>query len=105
MLAVMTRETSESCFVPSLCAESGELLESLGEHSSSIKGLSLHPNGRYVLAVTACNAILWDLDTFSKCRTLNGGQDVGVQDVCVHMSVGGTHVCCVSWGIFIYMGG
>lgn len=53
----------------------------MGEHSSSIKAVSLHPNGRYVLAVTTCNAVLWDLDTFSKCRTLNGGQDVGVQDV------------------------
>ena len=50
-------------------------------HDSTIRRISLHPNGKYALAVTANHAFLWDLDTFEKCRTLNGGQDVGVQDV------------------------
>ena len=72
----------------------------MGEHSSSIKGVSLHPNGRYVLAITNCNAVLWDLDTFSKCRTLNGGQDVGVQDVRV---CGCGRVCgCLCTYMYIY---
>ena len=46
-----------------------------------MKSLSLHSSGRSALAVSSRDSVLWDLDTFSRLRTLNGGQDVGVQDV------------------------
>ena len=46
-----------------------------------MKSLSLHSSGRFALAVSSRDSVLWDLDSFARCRTLNGGQEVGVQDV------------------------
>ena len=61
--------------------DTGELVATLRGHEASVKSLSIHSSGRYVLAVSSLDCVLWDLDTFSRCKTLNGGQDVGVQDV------------------------
>ncbi len=46
-----------------------------------MKSLSLDSTGRFVLAVSSRDCVLWDLDTFTRFRTLNGGQEVGIQDV------------------------
>lgn len=51
------------------------------DHESSICSISLHASGRH--AVTTANEIaqIWDLDTFTKKKTLNGAQTVGIQQV------------------------
>ena len=69
--------------------ESGELVATLRGHEASVKSLSLHSSGRFVLAVSSRDSVLWDLDSFARCRTLNGGQEVGVQEVRgpVHVAV------------------
>ena len=61
--------------------DSHEQVACLKGHDASIKSFSLHSSGRLVLAVSSRDAVLWDLDCFARKRTLNGGQDVGVQDV------------------------
>ena len=61
--------------------ESCEVVATLRGHEASVKSLSLHNSGRFCLAVSSRDAVLWDLDSFSRCRTLHGGQEVGVQDV------------------------
>lgn len=61
--------------------ESHEQVACLKGHDASIKSLSLHPSGRLLLAVSSRDSVLWDLDCFARKRTLNGGEDVGVQDV------------------------
>ena len=61
--------------------DSGERVATLRGHEASVKSLSLHSSGRHVLAVSSQDCVLWDLDGFTRCRTLNGGQEVGVQDV------------------------
>ena len=51
------------------------------DHESSICSISVHASGR--LALTTANEIaqIWDLDTFTKKKTLNGAQTVGIQQV------------------------
>ena len=61
--------------------ESSEVVATLRGHEASVKSISLHSSGRHALAVSSREAVLWDLDTFARCRTLSGGQEVGVQDV------------------------
>ena len=65
----------------SLSIDTGELVATLRGHAASVKSLSVHSSGRLLLAVSSRDCVLWDLDSFSRHRTLNGGQDVGVQDV------------------------
>ena len=48
---------------------------------SSIHSISVHASGRYALTSSNSVAQLWDLDTFSRKRTLNGAQTVGIQQV------------------------
>ena len=50
-------------------------------HKASVKSLSLDSSGRFLLAVSSQDCVMWDLDSYVRCRTLNGGQEVGVQDV------------------------
>ena len=50
-------------------------------HASAIHQISVHGSGRYALSSSHDNSILWDLDTFTRKRTLNGAQIVGVQEV------------------------
>ena len=70
------------CFTSSLlCTDTCDLVATLRGHEASVKSLSLHSSGRFVLAVSSRDSVLWDLDSFARCRTLNGGQEVGVQDV------------------------
>ena len=61
--------------------DTGELVATLTGHEASVKSLSIHSSGCLALAVSSRDCVLWDLDSFSRHRTLNGGQDVGVQDV------------------------
>lgn len=65
----------------SLSPDTGELVATLRGHAASVKSLSIHSSGRLLLAVSSRDCVLWDLDSFSRHRTLNGGQDVGIQDV------------------------
>lgn len=62
------------------------MVATLRGHEASVKSLSLHNSGRFCLAVSSRDAVLWDLDSFARCRTLHGGQEVGVQDVSTLLS-------------------
>ena len=53
----------------------------VGPHETTVKSLSLHQSGRYLLVVTSCDSVLWDIQTGHRCRTLSGGETVGVQNV------------------------
>ena len=68
---------SDLSFLPDACEVTG----SLGPHDSSVKTLSLHHQGRYLLVVTSCDSVLWDTKSGCRYRTLSGGETVGVQDV------------------------
>lgn len=61
--------------------DTGEVVATLGGHDASIKSLSLDTSGRLLLAVSSKDSVLWDLNSFSRFKTLNGGQEIGVQDV------------------------
>jgi len=78
--------------VVTLCAvffpESCELIATLDGHEASVSSLSLHSSGSLVLAVSSRDCVLWDLETFSRHKTLNGGQEVGMQDVSVCPALG-----------------
>lgn len=54
---------------------------------SSIHSISIHASGRYALTSANSVAQLWDLDTFSRKRTLNGAQTVGIQQVCSRLQL------------------
>ena len=68
---------SDLSFFPDACEVTG----SLGPHDSSVKTLSLHHQGRYLLVVTSCDSVLWDFKSSCRYRTLSGRETVGVQDV------------------------
>ena len=61
--------------------ESKELVSTMHGHSSAIHQMSVHGSGRHVITTSQDTSILWDLDTFTRKRTLNGAQAVGVQEV------------------------
>ena len=67
--------------------DSHQLIMKLGPHEASIKSLSLHQSGQYLLVVTACDSVLWDINTNTRCKTLCGGESVGVQDVSILCSL------------------
>ena len=50
-------------------------------HPSSVHQISVHGSGRYAISTSQDTSILWDLDTFTRKRTLNGAQAVGIQEV------------------------
>ncbi|XP_065676160.1 TBC1 domain family member 31-like [Hydra vulgaris] len=50
-------------------------------HTSTIHSISIHGCGTYALSSSFDTTILWDLNTYTKCRTLVGAQEVGVQQV------------------------
>jgi len=58
-----------------------ELLSILKGHTSIVDSISIHGSGRYLLTSSFDTTILWDLNTFTKKRTLNGAQEVGIQKV------------------------
>jgi len=62
-------------------SESHELVSWMRGDESSIHSISVHASGRYALTSSNSVAQLWDLDTFSCKRTLNGAQTVGIQQV------------------------
>ena len=55
-------------------------------HDSSIHNISVHASGRYALTSSNSVAQLWDLDTFSRKRMLNGAQTVGIQQVWIYLN-------------------
>ncbi len=61
--------------------ESKELVSTMHGHTSAIHQISVHGSGRYAISSSHDTSILWDLDTFTRKRTLNGAQVVGVQEV------------------------
>ena len=67
--------------VDDFISETHELVSWMKGQDSAIQSISIHASGRY--AVTSSNSVaqLWDLDTFSRKRTLNGAQTVGIQQV------------------------
>ena len=67
--------------LPNNYSDTGKVVATLSGHEACVHSFSLHSSGRYALAVSSRDSVLWDLDTFARCRTLNGGQEVGVQDV------------------------
>ena len=64
------------------------MIASLSGHDASVSSISLHSSGRLALAVSSRDCVLWDLETFERHKTLNGGQEVGVQDVSVFVREG-----------------
>lgn len=62
--------------------ETHELVSWMKGEDSSIHSISIDASGRYALTSSNSVAQLWDLDTFSRKRTLNGAQTVGIQQVC-----------------------
>lgn len=57
------------------------LQESGPEHNSSIQCISTNPTNTDAITTAADGALLWDTEGLNKKRTLNGAQDVGVQQV------------------------
>lgn len=51
------------------------------DQESSIHAISIHASGRHALTTANEIAQIWDLDTFTKKKTLNGAQTVGIQQV------------------------
>lgn len=51
------------------------------DQESSICSISIHASGRHALTTANEIAQIWDLDTFTKKKTLNGAQTVGIQQV------------------------
>ena len=64
-----------------LISESNELVSWMKGHDSTVHCISIHASGRYALTSSNTVAQMWDLDTFSRKRTLNGAQTVGIQQV------------------------
>ncbi len=64
-----------------MCVDRGEEVACLGSHDASVSSLSLHSSGQLVLAVSSRDCVLWNLETLERHKTLNGGQEVGIQDV------------------------
>ncbi|XP_073233564.1 TBC1 domain family member 31-like [Porites lutea] len=73
--------------------ESHELVSWMRGDDSSIHSISVHASGRYALTSSNSIAQLWDLDTFSRKRTLNGAQTVGIQQV-LFLPLSNTIVTC-----------
>ncbi|KAJ7360430.1 hypothetical protein OS493_015531 [Desmophyllum pertusum] len=73
--------------------ESHELVSWMRGNDSSIHSISVHASGRYALTSSNSVAQLWDLDTFSRKRTLNGAQTVGIQQV-LYLPLSNTIVTC-----------
>ncbi|PFX32292.1 TBC1 domain family member 31 [Stylophora pistillata] len=73
--------------------ETHELVSWMKGQDSAIQNISVHASGRY--AVTSSNSVaqLWDLDTFSRKRTLNGAQTVGIQQV-LFLPLSNTMITC-----------
>ena len=71
--------------VDDFISETHELVSWMKGQDSAIQSISVHASGRY--AVTSSNSVaqLWDLDTFSRKRTLNGAQTVGIQQVLINI--------------------
>lgn len=67
--------------MPMPSSDTGDVVATLRGHDASIKSLSLDTSGRLLLAVSSKDSVLWDLNSFSRFKTLNGGQEIGVQDV------------------------
>eukprot|EP00794_Sanderia_malayensis_P018697 gene18697-20585_t len=61
--------------------EAKELVSTMRGHSSAIHQISVHGSGRHCISSSHDISICWDLDTFTRKRTLNGAQVVGVQEV------------------------
>ena len=64
-----------------LIIERKELVSMMKDHESSICSISIHASGRHALTTANEIAQIWDLDTFTKKKTLNGAQTVGIQQV------------------------
>lgn len=66
-------------FTPLL--DTHQIINTYGPHDSSVKAISLHHNGRYLLVVTQSDSVLWDVQNGHRYKTLSGGETVGVQNV------------------------
>ena len=69
------------CVIYLILAERKELVSLMKDHESSICSISIHASGRHALTTANEIAQIWDLDTFTKKKTLNGAQTVGIQQV------------------------
>ena len=66
----------------SLLSDSGDTVATLRGHEASVKSLSVHQSGQFMLSISSSDSMLWQLrPSYSHLRTLNGGETVGVQDV------------------------
>ena len=72
---------SGDCSLRCYDSERKELVSVMKDHESSICSISIHASGRHALTTANEIAQIWDLDTFTKKKTLNGAQTVGIQQV------------------------
>lgn len=72
---------SGDCSLRCYDSERKELVSLMKDHESSICSISIHASGRHALTTANEIAQIWDLDTFTKKKTLNGAQTVGIQQV------------------------
>lgn len=72
---------SGDCSLRCYDTERKELVSSMKDQESSIHSISIHASGRHALTTANEVAQIWDLDTFTKKKTLNGAQTVGIQQV------------------------
>lgn len=80
-LKIQTSNLSKCRLFSNFIAATKELVSVMKGHTSAVHSLSVHGSGRYTLTSSFDTTILWDLNTFTKKRTLNGAQDVGIQKV------------------------
>ncbi|XP_065177540.1 TBC1 domain family member 31-like [Sycon ciliatum] len=73
--------------------KSGELVATLRGHSSSVRYISSHTDGRFFMTTSSAEAILWDAKTHQRLRTLNGAQGVGVQQA-LFLPISNTLITC-----------
>ncbi|EDV21189.1 uncharacterized protein TRIADDRAFT_30536 [Trichoplax adhaerens] len=71
-------------------------------HDTAINSISIHSSGRYALTASNKVAHLWDLETFTHQRTLNGAQKVGIMKVCFLPSSNNILTCFKDDTIFVW---
>ena len=70
--------------------ESAKLLGTLKGHRSHIHSISVHPSGGSILTCSQESSLLFDMQTFTRKRSLNGASVVGLSQALFEPS--GHHV-------------
>ena len=83
------------CLWPSLTQGGGALLRTLSGHSDSVFGVTVSPDGQYIISASSDNTLkVWEFGTGKELRTLSGHSD-SVNGVTV--SPDGQYIISASW--------